>query len=277
MKIRQKLLLSYLIIIALFIAGGATITYNAIRMNQLQNNVKQQETINDNAYNYQQGLDEKQFGTLMYSAEQQQEGEQIVVASADNQTQSQTFLVNALASDPSLLAEFNAVLAIDKNTINPAIAQIVATYNSNLNSSVKYVQIWDEMTSVMNATAQADSQLAAIRATTQTNVQNAVNTSQDYTNFSIIIAVAFIAIITAASVALSVVMGNRISNPLKKLSNVAQKVSQGDLDQRYYLKQGADPKNGDEIDELVDAFKKMINAFRMQEALLNEDEGKGAK
>lgn len=277
MKIRQKLLLSYLIIIALFIAGGATITYNAIMMNQLQNNVKQQETINDNAYNYQQGLDEKQFGTLMYSAEQQQEGEQIVVASADNQTQSQTFLVNALASDPSLLAEFNAVLAIDKNTINPAIAQIVATYNSNLNSSVKYVQIWDEMTSVMNATAQADSQLAAIRATTQTNVQNAVNTSQDYTNFSIIIAVAFIAIITAASVALSVVMGNRISNPLKKLSNVAQKVSQGDLDQRYYLKQGADPKNGDEIDELVDAFKKMINAFRMQEALLNEDEGKGAK
>lgn len=274
MKIKQKLLLSYLIIIALFIAAGATITYNAIRMNQLQNNVKQQETINDNAYNYQQGLDRKQFGTLMYSADQEQEGSNIVVASADEETQSQDYLATALTSNSSLLAQFDGVLAIDKNTINPAISQIVTLYNGNLNSSAKYVQIWDQMTNVMNATATADTQLAAIRSNTQTNVQNAVNTSQNYTNFSIAVAVVFIGAITATSVALSIVMGNRITNPLKNLANIAQKVSQGDLDQRYYLKQNSDPKNGDEIDELVDAFKKMINAYRMQEALLKEDEGK---
>ena len=274
MKIKQKLLLSYLIIIALFIAAGATITYNAIRMNQLQNNVKQQETINDNAYNYQQGLDRKQFGTLMYSADQEQEGSNIVVASADEETQSQDYLATALTSNLNLLAQFDGVLAIDKNTINPAISQIVTLYNGNLNSSAKYVQIWDQMTNVMNATATADTQLAAIRSNTQTNVQNAVNTSQNYTNFSIAVAVVFIGAITATSVALSIVMGNRITNPLKNLANIAQKVSQGDLDQRYYLKQNSDPKNGDEIDELVDAFKKMINAYRMQEALLKEDEGK---
>ncbi|MGA2386850.1 MAG: HAMP domain-containing protein [Candidatus Bathyarchaeia archaeon] len=274
MKIKQKLLLSYLIIIALFIAAGATITYNAIRMNQLQNNVKQQETINDNAYNYQQGLDRKQFGTLMYSADQEQEGSNIVVASADEETQAQDYLATALTSNSSLLAQFDGVLAIDTNTINPAISQIVTLYNGDLNSSAKYVQIWDQMTSVMNATATADTQLAAIRSDTQTNVQNAVNTSQNYTNFSIAVAVIFIGAITATSVALSIVMGNRITNPLKNLANIAQKVSQGDLDQRYYLKQNADPKTGDEIDELVDAFKKMINAYRMQEALLKEDEGK---
>jgi HAMP domain-containing protein len=67
-------------------------------------------------------------------------------------------------------------------------------------------------------------------------------------------------------------MGNRITGPLKKLASIAHKVSLGDLDQRYYLKQKIDIKTGDEIDELVDAFKRMINAFRMQEALINEPE-----
>jgi nitrogen fixation/metabolism regulation signal transduction histidine kinase len=274
MKIKQKLLLSYLIIIALFIAAGATITYNAIKMNDLQLNVKQQEAINNNAYNYQQGLDEKQFGTLMFSADQLQEGERIVVASANQQATAQNFLSNALATNPTLLANFNSILAVDNNTIDPAIKQMVIIYNNNdINSTDKYPQIWDQMNTVMTATDTADTQLSSIRNETQTNVQNAVDSAQNYTNLSIITAIVFIGAISATSVALSIVMGNRIANPLKKLSAVAQKVSEGDLDQRYYLKQNPDGKNRDEIDDLVDAFKKMVNAFRMQEALLKEDEG----
>jgi len=276
MKIRQKLLLSYLIIIALFVAAGATITYSAERVSALQNNVKQQEEINDNAYTYQEGFDQMEFGTLMYSAYQAQEGEQIL-STAYADTKSQTFLVNALASNPALLAQFDSVLALSNNTIYPEINQIVSIYNSNLDIIDKDNQIWNLMTSIMNATNQGDAQLAVIRGEIQTNVQNANDAQQSYTNFSIIAIVAFIGIISAVSVTISVVMGKRITNPLKKLATVAQKVSQGDLDQRYYLKQNADPKKGDEIDDLADAFKKMINAFRMQEALLKEDEGKENK
>ena len=276
MKIRQKLLLSYLIIIALFVAAGATITYDAVKMNDLQNNVKQQQAINDNVYNFQQGFDQIQFGTLMYSAYQEQEGERIL-SNAYAATQSQTFLQNALAANPALLAQFNSVLAMDNNTIYPQITDIVSIYNGNLSQIDKDAQIWTKMTTIMNATASGDTQLAAIRTQTQANAQNTSDSLQSYASFSIIVVVAFIGIITAVSVALSIVMGNRITNPLKKLATVAQKVSQGDLDQRYYLKKSNDPKNGDEIDELADAFKKMINAFRMQEALLKEDEGKDTK
>jgi HAMP domain-containing protein len=66
-------------------------------------------------------------------------------------------------------------------------------------------------------------------------------------------------------------MGNRITNPLKKLADIAHKVSLGDLNQRHYLKQNIDIKTGDEIDELVNAFRRMINAFRMTEALSKEE------
>jgi nitrogen fixation/metabolism regulation signal transduction histidine kinase len=273
-KIRQKLLLSYLLIIALVIAAGATIIYNSFRMTELQTNAKLQEDINNNAYDYQRGIDQKQFGTLMYSADQVDAGVRIIVDSAQLQAEAQTYLTNNLASNPELLAKFNEVVAIDTTQINTGIGNIQQKYISDLNSSDKYVQIWDELLTIMTATDTADSKLAELRSATQLNVQNAVSESQNYANLSTGIAVAFIAVLIVSSMAMSMVIGNRITVPLKNLSNVAQKVSEGDLDQRHYLKQKVDLKKGDEIDELTDAFKKMINAFRMQEALLKEDEGK---
>jgi len=245
-----------------------------MKMTQLQSNAKLQEDINSNAYAYQQGLDQKQFGTLMYSADQVDSGVRIIVGGADLQVPAQTFLTNSLASNPALLAQFNEVVAIDNNQINPGIRDVSQLYTSNLNSSDKYPLIWSQLSLIMNATDQADQKLAALRTATQANVQNAVTESQNYANLSIIMAVAFIAVLIVASVALSILIGNRITVPLKNLVNVAQKVTQGDLDQRYYLKKNIDVKNGDEIDELTDSFKKMINAFRMQESLLKEDEGK---
>jgi len=270
MKIRRKLLLSYFLIVGLFIAAGATLTYNTMKMAELQTAVKQQVEINDNAYAYAQGLDQKQFGTLMYGTDNTQEGERIIVASAETIAPAETYLQTALANDPALLAKFNEVVDMDRNTINPAIAQISTVYNTEVNASVKYVEIWAQLTIMMNAVAQADVKLADIRSATMGNVETATVASQNYANFSTLLAIGFISSISVVSVGLAVAMGNRITRPLKKLADIAHKVSLGDLKQRYYLKQNIDIKTGDEIDELVDAFKRMINAFRVTEALSME-------
>ena len=268
MKIRRKLLLSYLLIVGLFIAAGATITYNTMKMAELQNTVKQQVEINNNFYAYQQGLDQKQFGTLMYSSDNTIEGERIIVASADTMEPAESYLLTALANNPELSAKFNEVVDIDRNTINNAISQVYSIYISN--DAKKYENIWSQLTILMNAVTQADLKLSDVRSATLANVQSATAEAQNYSNISLIIAVAFLVIISGVSVVLSIVMGNRITNPLKKLADIAHKVSLGDLNQRYYLKQNIDIKTGDEIDELVDAFRRMINAFRMTEAL-NKD------
>ncbi|HKZ87987.1 MAG TPA: HAMP domain-containing protein [Candidatus Bathyarchaeia archaeon] len=270
MKIRRKLLLSYFLIVGLFIAAGATLTYNTVKMAELQTAVKQQVEINDNAYAYAQGLDQKQFGTLMYATDNTQEGERIIVASAETIAPAETYLQTALANDSALLAKFNEVVDMDRNTINPAIAQIATVYNSNENDTVKYVAIWEQLTIMMTAVSQADVKLADIRTATMGNVAVATVASQNYANFSTLLAIGFITAISVISVGLAVAMGNRITRPLKKLADIAHKVSLGDLKQRYYLKQNIDIKTGDEIDELVDAFKRMINAFRVTEALSME-------
>jgi HAMP domain-containing protein len=278
MKIRRKLLLSYLLIIALFVAAGATITYNSTKMAELQNNVKTQTEINDNAYAFQSGLDQKQFGTLMYSTDDTTQGEQIIVNSANIMVPAESFLVTALANNPELSAEFNQVVQLDSNQINGAISQVYSIYISN--DTNKYEDIWGQLTTLMASVSQADGILANVRNATLTNVESATQEAQNYANLSLVTAVTFLAAASAISVAMSVVVGNRITNPLKKLADIAHKVSLGDLNQRYYLKQNIDVKTGDEIDELVNAFRRMINAFRMTEALSKEGdaaEGTGSK
>ena len=123
----------------------------------------------------------------------------------------------------------------------------------------------------MNGVKQADAKLADVRAATMANVQAATVSAQNYASFSLLLAVGFIAATAVASVAMAVTMGNRITRPLKKLADIAQKVSLGDLNQRHYLKENIAVKTGDEIDELVDAFRRMINAFRMTESMANEN------
>jgi nitrogen fixation/metabolism regulation signal transduction histidine kinase len=175
------------------------------------------------------------------------------------------YLLTALEADSALLSKFKEVVDLDRNTINTAIGQVYSIYISN--PPDKYETIWVQLTILMNAVTQADIKLADVRSTILTNVQSATAEAQSYSNISLIIAVGFLAAISGVSVALSIVMGNRITNPLKKLADIAHKVSLGDLNQRYYLKQNIDIKTGDEIDELVEAFRRMINAFRMTEAL----------
>jgi nitrogen fixation/metabolism regulation signal transduction histidine kinase len=55
-----------------------------------------------------------------------------------------------------------------------------------------------------------------------------------------------------------------MTDPLKKLTDIAGKVSMGELDQKI------DIKTGDEINDLAEAFQRMINAFKMTTALSNE-------
>jgi HAMP domain-containing protein len=260
------------LIVALFVAAGATITYNTMKMADLQNTAKQQLEINNNAYAYQQGLDQIQFGTLMYASDNTTEGQRIIVASADTMAPAETYLLEALQNNSALITEFNQVVSLDRNEINGAISNVYSLYVGNETSAQKYQDIWSQLTKLMSAVSQADVKLAHVRSVTLANVEQASADAQSYANVSLIIAIAFLALITVVAAVLAVVMGKRITEPLKKLADIAHKVSLGDLNQRYYLKQNIDIKTGDEIDELVDAFRRMVNAFRMTEALSNEAE-----
>jgi nitrogen fixation/metabolism regulation signal transduction histidine kinase len=247
-------------------------------MQELQSQVKTQVDINDNAYAYAQALDQKQFGTIVYTMKSVTEGQEIMTRSAEKVVAATASLQTDLANDQALLTKFNEVVAIDKNTIDPAITEIARLMDDHsISADAQLSQIWTQINNMMSAISLADTKLAEIRTATATNVDASQTASQNYAQFSTILAIAFIGATSAVSIVLAITIGNRITNPLKKLVEIANKVSLGDMNQRHYLKDNINIKTGDEIDELTDAFRRMINAFRLQEELINEPGAEPAK
>ncbi len=265
MKIQRKLLLSYILIVGLFVAVGATVTYNTMKTTDLQNQVKQQVEINNNAYTYQQGIDQKKFAVFVYSQGNTQAGEQMIADAENIKQPAETYLINTLPVGSDLFNKFDACYQIDTNPINDAITQIVNL--SNDNDTNKFAETQTQLGYLMTAIGRVDLNLADFRNATMTSVQNATTESQNYANFSNLLDVSALIIISISSVAIAIIIGRRITNPLKRLTNIAGKVSMGELDQEINI------KTGDEINDLAEAFQRMINAFKMTVALSKENEG----
>ena len=269
MKIQRKLLLSYLIIVVLFVAVGTFVATNTMKMADLQTKVKQQVEINNNAYTYQQGMDQKKFAAFVYSQGNTESGGQMLVEAEDKKQPAEIYLLNTLDKNSELFSKFNACYQIDINPINNAITEIVTL--STGNDTNKFALIQTQLGYLMTAITQVDANLVDFRNATMTSVQTATTESQNYASFSILTAsVSFLAI-AVVSVAFAVIMGRRITNPLKKLTNVAGKVSMGELDHEISI------KTKDEIADLGEPFQRMINAFKMTVALSQETEETDAK
>ena len=266
MKIQRKLLLSYLLIVALFVAVGATVTYNTTQMADLQTQVKNQVEINNNVHVYQEAIDQKKFAAFVYSQGNTEAGGQMLVDSEEMKAPAETYLAGALANDPVMLSKFDAVYQIDHNPINSAITQITTLSSSS--DPNKFAEVQTQLGFLMTAITQVDLKLSDFRAATVANVEAATVASQNYASFASLLGIVSFTAIAAVSVALAIILGKRITNPLKKLTDVAGKVSMGDLNQQIEI------KTKDEINDLGEAFQRMINAFKMTVALSSEsDEG----
>lgn len=66
MKIKPKMLLSYLLIVALFASIGAVITLNTMKMSDLQTTAIKQVEIGNYAAVYQKGVDLQKAAFLEY-------------------------------------------------------------------------------------------------------------------------------------------------------------------------------------------------------------------
>ncbi|MCZ7396992.1 MAG: HAMP domain-containing protein, partial [Candidatus Methanoperedens sp.] len=63
---------------------------------------------------------------------------------------------------------------------------------------------------------------------------------------------------------LSFVMASMLTKPLKVLTDTANRVSKGNIHEKVSI------SSKDEIGDLAESFKRMINAFKIMEALSKE-------
>jgi nitrogen fixation/metabolism regulation signal transduction histidine kinase len=263
MKIRTKLLTSYVLIIAMFMTAGVITLYNINQMSTLQNNVETQIALNNNAYGYQQAVLEKQFGLVVYTQGDNQNGAQIVTQSRSDINTTQAYLIRALVDNPTMLQKFVNAWTVDTAKIDSTASNIVTISNTN-NQAARNALYQIQLSTLTNDVTEFNTKIAEFRNATMTNVQDAMTQSQNYASTAMILSITSFAIASVAGVLLAVVIGNRISNPLRQLTAISEKVSMGELDHEIKV------NTKDEINDLAQSFQRMINAFKVTESLSKE-------
>lgn len=262
MKIQRKLLLSYMMIVVLFAAIGAVMTLNTMQMNNLQANVAKQVEIGNYANAYQKGFALREQGL----AEVGTDSEQAIVDTQTGQTlttATSAYLSANLPLDSTLYSVFQSCNQIDTTKITPAVQEAITAYGKGDTATMAaQVEVFDQANRELSANMD-NFQLLVVE-----NIQAATAASASYANFSVMLSAAGIAVIAVVSIAMALTFGKRLTDPLKKLTNIASKVSMGELNHEIKF------NTKDEISDLGEAFQRMINAFKMTSAMSAGEEEK---
>ena len=258
------MLVSYLLIVALFASIGTAITINTMKMSDLQTKAMTQVEIENYAAVYQKGIDLQRVSFL--------EGrlQDTTNAATDKATAqalieaTETYLLDNLPKDTELYTEFKTSYDLINDVVNPKDAEVEYILTNQLTSRyeevpTKYMEIQEAFTEI--SYAMTDFQVLALE-----QVEASTTEAKNYANFSVILSAVGITTIAAISVVMALVMGRRLTSPLKQLTNIAGKVSMGELDHKI------DIKSKDEIGDLGEAFQRMINAFKMSNAMNQEEQ-----
>lgn len=240
------MLLSYLLIVALFASIGAVITLNTMKMSDLQTTAIKQVEIGNYAAVYQKGVDLQKAAFLEYYVG---DGNNQATDQATAQAMvsgTEAYLLANIPPGNTLHDQFDICYSIMHNTIDPATNQA--------KSPTTYLQIRD-------AYAQINGNLTNFQVTALESAESANKQSQDYANFSVLISAVGITTIAVVSIVMALTFGKRLTDPLKNLTTIAGKVSMGELDHEIKI------NTKDEISDLGEAFQRMINAFKMTTAI----------
>lgn len=201
MKIARKMLLSYLLIVALFASIGAVITLNTMKMNTLQANAIKQVELENYATVYQKGIDLQRVSFLEDRLEDTANAQTDKVTAQALIDATEPFLLDNLPQDSELYTKFKASYDLMHNTINPAGAEVDNILNNAITS--RYAEVPTKYVQIQNGYSQIASYMADFQVIALEQVQKSTKESQDYANFSVMLSAVGITTIAVVSVVMA--------------------------------------------------------------------------
>ena len=264
MKIRTKLLCAFASVMIIFIVAGAGILFSVSNMNAVNDTVNTQIAINEQANNLELAQMAKQRGLNMYLQGNEELGLTMIEESAVVVGESQEAL-NNLLTDPELLEILNGELHTLEQGVEAVVAEMIMISGGTFDG--KDAILATRLGDLEAGITIFNERLANFRAVTNANVETAMVTAQEYGTQVFTITAAGIVLGIVGSVSIAFYMGNRISSPIKQLSQAAHNTSLGNLDQELEI------KTGDEIEELSDSFNRLLNSFKLMDAMSKDSMG----
>ncbi len=255
MKIKYKLIFSSLLIVAIFLMAGFFISSEVTSMGQSQDDLITSMRIEIAVKEYLDGARALQAGVYLSVHNNKDMGSQVMKEGTDRMSESRKEL-RKLLSDPALLTSLSDTERLEEKVIEASNGVINNIDNKglteqNLNTLQGRVTALELKLEDLDESAAKNMEVAVTEAT-----MHSQNTLQ----------ATYIGIIGALVVALilSFVMASVMTGPIRSLTEVANRISKGDITAKVSV------TSNDEIGELAESFKRMVNAFKIMDALSRE-------
>jgi HAMP domain-containing protein len=258
MKIKYQLIIPLFLVIAIFASTGLIINLNIMSVEEANTQVVTNFNIENHAINYKEGARNLQVGTYLYVYENKVLGKQLIDNGSKLMKTSNAGL-KTLLSDPANLSELSEIEKLEANA-EEALNNVVIAVETN-----KSQPLIDQNLRTFQGRVEAlNLRLSILNENSHANMENSIEQSKIYTNSArnLIYYAGFISIVISLIIAL--LMTEYISRPLRKLTEIANKVSQGDMNSKV------DIASNDEIGNLAESFNRLINSIKIMEALNKE-------
>lgn len=264
MKIMYKLMSGFILLVLIFGIAGATVISNLNVIKAVNTEVGSDFAINQYATNYERGATKVQAGTFLYSQDSQAMGKQLIDEGKEAMAQNRENLKNILKDDASRndLGELERI----ENLAMAASDQVVSRVkNPDKDPSIQEKHLKQDMHFLEARVDALNLKLGIFVDKTQEEMASSLKVALESTDRTISVTVYAIVISLLIALIVSFVAAKMITDPVKNLTGIANKVSKGDMTEKVEV------SSSDEIGDLAESFKRMINAFKMMEAMSKED------
>lgn len=260
MKIQYKLIISFLAIVCLFLIAGLIITANVIQMTALESQVSNEYAINKEAVRYQEGARQLQVGVYLYLQGNQEMGTQLITEGRQEMASSRQNL-NGMITDPVMSGDLGEISGLETKVSGISDDIVTISTSSQPNR--------DALLNQRLATLQARVEALNLRLSnfvdrTNSNLLSAIETSQQNGAQTVLLTLGIIAATFVLALFMAWFIARQLTRPIRKLTEIADKVSLGNLEHDITV------ESDDEIGELSKSFRRMINAFKMMDAMSRE-------
>jgi len=260
MKIKYTLFGSYLVIVLVLLAASLAVNSNIEQMVSLNRELGNNYNIKDFSTSYGRGARDVQVGVYLYVTGNESLGKQLRTEGTETMRLARNNLKAAI-TDPEMLSDLAEIQVKEEKVADiageiiqiedgpaanrqPQLDQKLSALESQVEALNLLLEGLDEKSARNMATSAAESNLRG-------------DETKSVTLYAIIGSV-------LVSMILALIMSSLLTRPLATLTNVANRVSRGDIMAKV------DVSSSDEIGELASSFRRMVNAFKIMDALLKE-------
>lgn len=264
MKIIYKLMSGFILLVLIFGIAGTTVISNLKVIKTANTEVGSDFAINQYATNYERGATKVQAGTFLYSQDSQAMGKQLIDEGKEAMAQNREKLKKVLKDDASRneLGELERIEGLAMAASDQVVSRVK---NPDKDASIQGKHLKQDMHFLEARVDALNLKLGIFVDKTQEEMSSSLKVAQESGDRTTTVTIYAIVISLLIALVVSFVAAKMITDPVKNLTSVANRVSKGDMTEKVEV------SSSDEIGDLAESFKRMINAFKMMEAMSKED------